>query len=150
MVYSTRRFVVCLFVCHFVLVFFSHFSIAITSLGEERANLSAFRTFVRLVLVWICRFPLLLRVWEWLPKRGNTKRTEKHKNKMTHGKTYNKSPRRINHNATKSKTNIGTTALEWSVEQTTGGVKALLHRYLSCQKHLVKVYMSILIFYMYS
>ena len=40
------------------------------------------------------------------PKRGNrnTKRTEKHKNKMTHGKTYNKSPRRINHKATKSKT----------------------------------------------
>ena len=50
-VYSTRRFVVCLPVCHFVLVFFSPFSIAITSLGEERANLSAFRTFVRLVLV---------------------------------------------------------------------------------------------------
>ena len=45
------------------------------------------------------------------PKRGNrnTKRTEKHKNKMTHGKTYNKSPRRINHEATKSKTNTGTT-----------------------------------------
>ena len=62
------------------------------------------------------------------PKRGNrnTKRTEKHKNKMTHGKTYNKSPRRINHKATKSKTNIGTTALERSVEQTTGGFKALL------------------------
>ena len=57
------------------------------------------------------------------PKRGNrnTKRTEKHKNKMTHGKTYNKSPRRINHKATKSKTNTGTTALERSVEQTTGG-----------------------------
>ena len=54
------------------------------------------------------------------PKRGNrnTKRTEKHKNKMTHGKTYNKSPRRINHKATKSKTNTGTTALELSVEQT--------------------------------
>ena len=46
-VYSTRRFVVCLSVCRFVLVFFSPFSIAITSLGEERANLSAFRTFVR-------------------------------------------------------------------------------------------------------
>ena len=46
MIYSTRRFVVCLSVCHFVLVFFSPFSIAITSLGEERANLSAFRTFV--------------------------------------------------------------------------------------------------------
>ena len=28
--------------CHFVLVFFSPFSIAITSLGEERANLSVF------------------------------------------------------------------------------------------------------------
>ena len=42
MVYSTRRFIVCLSVCHFVLVFFSPFSIAITSLGEERANLSAF------------------------------------------------------------------------------------------------------------
>ena len=50
-VYSTRRFVVCLSVCHFVLVFLSPFSIVITSLGEERANLSAFRTFVRFVLV---------------------------------------------------------------------------------------------------
>ena len=54
------------FPCHFVLVFFSPFSIAITSLGEERANLSAFRTFVRFVLVWICRFPLPLDVWEGL------------------------------------------------------------------------------------
>ena len=45
---------------------------------------------------------------------------------MTHGKTYNKSPRRISHKATKSKTNTGTTALEQSVEQTTGGFKALL------------------------
>ena len=45
MVYSTRRFVVCLSVCHFVLVFFSPFSTAIISLGEERANLSAFRLF---------------------------------------------------------------------------------------------------------
>ena len=41
---------------------------------------------------------------------------------MTHGKTYNKSPRRINHKATKSKNNTGTTGLERSVEQTTGGV----------------------------
>ena len=46
--------------------------------------------------------------------------------KMTHGTTYNKSPGRINHKATKSKTNTGTTALERSVEQTTGGFKALL------------------------
>ena len=52
--------------CHFVLVFFSPFSIAITSLGEERANLSAFRTFVRFVLVWICQFPVPLGVWEGL------------------------------------------------------------------------------------
>ena len=37
-----------------------------TSLGEERANLSAFRTFGRFVLVWICRFPLPLGVWEGL------------------------------------------------------------------------------------
>ena len=37
---------VILFLC-----FFSPFSIAITSLGEERANLGAFRTFVRFVLV---------------------------------------------------------------------------------------------------
>ena len=39
-------------VCHFVLVFFSPFSIAMTSLGEEGANLSAFHTFVRFVLVF--------------------------------------------------------------------------------------------------
>ena len=45
---------------------FSPFSIAITSLGEERANLGAFRTFVRFVLVWIGRFPLPLGVWERL------------------------------------------------------------------------------------
>ena len=58
--------VVCLTLCHFVLVFFSPFSIAITSLGEERANLSAFRMFDRFVLVWICLFPLPLDVWEAL------------------------------------------------------------------------------------
>ena len=62
----TRRFVLCLTLCYFVLVFFSPFSIAITSLGEETANLSAFRTFVRFVLVWFCRFPLPLGVWEGL------------------------------------------------------------------------------------
>ena len=47
-------------------MFFSPFSIAITSLREERANLSAFRMFDRFVLVWICRFPLPLDVWEGL------------------------------------------------------------------------------------
>ena len=40
--------------CYIVLVFFSPFSIAITSLGEERAYLRAFRTFVLLVLLWFC------------------------------------------------------------------------------------------------
>ena len=45
---------------------FSPFSIAITSLGEKRANLSAFRTFVRFALVWFCLFPLPLGVWIWL------------------------------------------------------------------------------------
>ena len=41
----------CLSVCHFVLLFFSPFSIAITSLREERANLMTFHTFVQFVLV---------------------------------------------------------------------------------------------------
>ena len=45
---------------------FSPFGIAITSLGEERANLGAFRAFVRFVLVWICRFPHPFGVWEGL------------------------------------------------------------------------------------
>ena len=65
-VYSTRRFVLYLTLCHFVRVFFSPFSIVITSLGEERANLSAFRTFDRFVLVCICQFPLPRGVWEGL------------------------------------------------------------------------------------
>ena len=42
-------------------MFFSPFSTSITLLGEERANLNAFVCFV---LVWICRFPLPLDVWE--------------------------------------------------------------------------------------
>ena len=45
MVYSTRLFVLSLALCYFVIAFFSPFSIAITSLEEERANLSAFCTF---------------------------------------------------------------------------------------------------------
>ena len=58
-----RRFVLCFALFYFVLVFFSPFSIAITSLREESANLSAFRMFV---LVWFCRFPPPLDVWEGL------------------------------------------------------------------------------------
>ena len=52
-----RRFVLCLTLCHFVLVFFSPFSIAITSLGEERTNLSAV---VRLFDLCLFRFVGLL------------------------------------------------------------------------------------------
>ena len=55
-----------LYVLPYVIVFFGPFSIAITSLREERADLSAFRTFVLFVFVWICRFPLPLGVWEGL------------------------------------------------------------------------------------
>ena len=35
-------------------------------LGEERVNLSAFRTFVRFALVWFCLFPLLFGVSDGL------------------------------------------------------------------------------------
>ena len=47
-------------------MFFSPFSIAITSLRKVRAHLSAFRTFVRFALVWIYWFPPPLGVWEGL------------------------------------------------------------------------------------
>ena len=50
------RFILSLALYYFVLVFFGPFSIAITSLGEERANLCVFRAFVRLALVWFCLF----------------------------------------------------------------------------------------------
>ena len=50
----------------FFFFFFSPFSIAITSLGEKRANLRAFRTFVRFALVWFYLFPLPLGIWEGL------------------------------------------------------------------------------------
>ena len=47
-------------------MFFSPFSIVITSLGEERANTSAFRAFVRFALVWFCLFSFPLGAWEGL------------------------------------------------------------------------------------
>ena len=49
-----------------VILFFSPSSITITSLGEERANRSTFRTFVRFAFVWFCLFPLPLGIWEGL------------------------------------------------------------------------------------
>ena len=53
-----------MFFCFCVFVFFSPFSIAINSFGEERANLSVFHTFFRFALVWFCLFPLPLGVWK--------------------------------------------------------------------------------------
>ena len=53
-VYSTRRFVLCFTLCHFVLVFFSPFSTAITSLGEERELILVL--FVRLFNLWLFGF----------------------------------------------------------------------------------------------
>ena len=50
----------CVFFVFFFVFFFSPIRIAITSLGEEGANLSAFRTFARFALVWFCRFIFLL------------------------------------------------------------------------------------------
>ena len=49
-----------------ILCFFNPFSIAITSLGEERANLSVFHMFVRFAFVWFCLFPLPLGVRDGL------------------------------------------------------------------------------------
>ena len=60
-VYSMRRFVVCLSVCHFILVFFSPFSIAITSIGEERElNLVLFVRLYGLCLFGFVGFLFLL------------------------------------------------------------------------------------------
>ena len=55
-----------LFFFFFFFFFFSPFSIAITSLGEERASLGAFRTFVRFALVLFRLFPLPLGAREGL------------------------------------------------------------------------------------
>ena len=49
-------------------------------------------------------------------EKKKTNKKKKKKNKKKQGKILNKSPRRINHKATKSKTNTGTTALERPVE----------------------------------
>ena len=44
----------CITLCYFVIAFFSPVSIAITSTGDERVNLSAFRTFVRFAHICFC------------------------------------------------------------------------------------------------
>ena len=56
-IYSTRRFVLSFAWCYFVLVFFSPLSIAITSLWEQRANLSVFVCLLNLRLFgFVCFF----------------------------------------------------------------------------------------------
>ena len=52
---------VILFLCFSVLLV-----LRLLRLGKRELILVLFRTFVRFVLVWICRFPLSLGVWEGL------------------------------------------------------------------------------------
>ena len=63
MIYSTRQFVLSLALCYFILVFFSPFSIAITSLGVKRANLCFFVVF----FLYICSIYTYLVVFVSLP-----------------------------------------------------------------------------------
>ena len=49
-----------------MLCIFGPLSIVVYSLGEQRANLGAFRAFVRFALVWFCLFPIPLGVCEGL------------------------------------------------------------------------------------
>ena len=61
---SMRRFVLS---CVILFLYFSVLlALRFTSLREERANLSAVRTFVRFALVWFCLFPLPLRIRDGL------------------------------------------------------------------------------------
>ena len=67
MVYSTRRFVLFLTLCYFVLVLSVLLALRLPRLGKrELRDLCAFRMFVRFALVWICLCPLRLGVWEGL------------------------------------------------------------------------------------
>ena len=63
MVYSTRRFVLYLTLCHFVLVFFSPFSIAITSPGELGKRELFLVLFVRLFDLCLFGFVGFLSSW---------------------------------------------------------------------------------------
>ena len=58
MIYFMKRFVLCVTLCHFVLVFFSPFSIAITSLLDE-------------IVFWICAcLDLLVSSSSWCLERA--------------------------------------------------------------------------------
>ena len=66
MVYSTRRFVVNLSVCHCVLVFFSPFSLRLPRLGKRELNLVLFVRLFGLCLFRFVGFLFRLGVWEGL------------------------------------------------------------------------------------
>ena len=53
---------------HFSLTFFAlcYLVLVFSWLGKEKANLSAFRIFVRFALIWFCLFPLPLGVCKGL------------------------------------------------------------------------------------
>ena len=51
--------------CVILFLFSVLLALRLPRLGK-RANLGAFRAFVRFVLVWICRFPLPLGIWDGL------------------------------------------------------------------------------------
>ena len=65
MVNSTRQIILSL-ALRFVLVLFSHFSIAFTSIGEEKVGLCSFLAFVCFARDSLCLFPLTLGVRDWL------------------------------------------------------------------------------------
>ena len=57
----------CVFPCVILFLCFSVLLVLrLPRLGRRGPDLGAFRTFDRFVLVWICRFPLPLGVWEGL------------------------------------------------------------------------------------
>ena len=64
---------------------------------------------------------------------------KKHKNKMTHGKTYNKSPRRINHKATKSKSNTGTTSALLTRCYTQHALRHYIESEINHIRHFIKI-----------
>ena len=86
-----------------------------------------------------------------LPKRGNrnTKRTEKHNNKITHGKTYNKSPRRINHKATKPfRSELGHKTdpqfINWHMIMVRGKKKIPYTRHVVMQTILIRTFIKVI------
>ena len=63
---SAGRFVVGLSMCRFVLVFFGPFVAVASLVGGWEGWSWCFSCVCSVVLVWVCRFPLPLRIWEGL------------------------------------------------------------------------------------